>query len=64
VATVAQPFDSTDRVQSVQVGSGLTFSDAAPLVPMLLEQHDVVAGMVRVGTGGRAYVLGTTEPLQ
>ncbi len=63
VATVAQPFDSTDRVRSVPVGSGLTFSNSAPLVPMLVEQNEVVAGMVRVGTGGRAYVLGDTEPL-
>jgi hypothetical protein len=63
VATVAQPFDSTDRVRSIPVSSGLTFSDAAPLVPMLVEQNEVVAGMVRVGAGGRAYVLGDTEPL-
>lgn len=63
VATVAQPFDSTDRVRSVPVGSGLTFSDQAPLVPMLVENHQVVAGMVRAGTGGRAYVLGDTQPL-
>src|SRR5580700_10505138 len=63
VATVAQPFDSTDRVQTVTVGSGLTFADSAPLVPMLVEQNQVVAGMVRVGSGGRAYVLGDTEPL-
>ena len=63
MATVAQPFDSTDRVHSVPVGSGLTFSDSAPLVPMLVEQNEVVAGMVRVGSGGRAYILGDTEPL-
>ena len=63
VATVAQTFDSTDRVHSVPVGSGLTFSDQAPLVPMLVENHQVVAGMVRAGTGGRAYVLGDTQPL-
>lgn len=63
VATVAQPFDSTDRVHSVPVGSGLTFSDQAPLVPMLVENHQVVAGMVGAGTGGRAYVLGDTQPL-
>ena len=63
IATVAQPFDSTDRVRSVPVGSGLTFSDQAPLVPMLVEQNEVVAGMVRVGAGGRAYVLGDTAPL-
>lgn len=63
VATAAQPFDSTDRVRSVPVGSGLTFSDQAPLVPMLVEKNQVVAGMVRVGTGGRAFVLGDTEPL-
>jgi len=62
VATVAQPFDSTDRVHSVPVGEGLTFSDEEPLVPMLVEKGEVVAGMVRVGTGGRAYVLGDTEP--
>ena len=63
VAAVAQPFDSTDRVHTVTMSSGLTFSDAAPLVPMLVEQHQVVAGLVRVGSGGRAYVLGDTEPL-
>jgi hypothetical protein len=63
VATVAQPFDSTDRVRSITVSSGLTFSDTTPLVPMLVEQNSVVAGMVRVGSGGRAYVLGNTEPL-
>jgi hypothetical protein len=63
VATIAQPFDGTDRLRSVQVGSGLTFSDTAPLVPMLVEQNEVVAAMVRVGSGGRAYVLGDTEPL-
>lgn len=63
VATVAQPFDSTDRVQSVPVGTGLTLTDEAPLVPMLVEDGYVVAGMVRVGSGGRAYILGDTEPL-
>jgi len=34
-ATLAQPFDSSDRVHSVPVGSGLTFSNQGPLVPML-----------------------------
>ncbi len=63
VATVAQPFDSTDRVQSVPVGAGLTLTDQEPLVPMLVEDGQVVAGMVRVGSGGRAYILGDTEPL-
>jgi hypothetical protein len=63
VATVAQPFDSTDRVRSVPVGSGLTFSDQAPLVPMLTEQGRVVAAMVRVDGAGRAYILGDTAPL-
>ena len=61
-ATVAQPFDSTDRVRSVPVGAGLTFTDQQPLVPMLVENGAVVAGMVRVGSG-RAYVLGNTQPL-
>ncbi|HEY6470389.1 MAG TPA: DUF4350 domain-containing protein [Candidatus Dormibacteraeota bacterium] len=61
-ATVAQPFDSTDRVSSVPMGAGLTFSDQSPLVPMLVEAGHVVAGMVRVGTG-RVYVLGDTQPL-
>ena len=61
-ATVAQPFDSTDRVASVPVGAGLTFTDQEPLVPMLVENGEVVAGMVSVGSG-RAYVLGDTEPL-
>jgi hypothetical protein len=61
-ASVAQPFDSTDRVASVPVGAGLTFTDQEPLVPMLIENGDVVAGMVSVGSG-RAYVLGSTQPL-
>jgi hypothetical protein len=63
VATVVQPFDSTDRVRSVPVGAGLTLTDQSPLVPMLVEDGQVVAGMVRVGSGGRAYILGDTEPL-
>ena len=63
VAIVAQPFDSTDRVRSVPVGSGLTFSDQAPVVPMLVERKEVVAAMVRVGASGRAFVLGDTAPL-
>jgi hypothetical protein len=63
IATLAQPFDSTDRVRSVPVGSGLTFSNQGPLVPMLVEKNEVVAGMVRVGARGRAYVLGDTAPL-
>ncbi len=63
IATLAQPFDSTDRVRSVPVASGLTFSNQGPLVAMLLEQHEVVAGVVRVGAGGRAYVVGDTAPL-
>jgi hypothetical protein len=62
VATVAQPFDSTDRVSSVPVDAGLTFTNQEPLVPMLVENGQVVAGMVRVGSG-RAYVLGDTQPL-
>ena len=61
-ATVAQPFDSTDRVATVPVGAGLTFTDHEPIVPMLVENGEVVAGMVRVGSG-RAYVLGDTQPL-
>jgi hypothetical protein len=63
VATVAQPFDSTDLVKSVPVGTGLSFADQEPLVPMLVEKGRVVAGMVRVGDSGRAYVIGDTEPL-
>jgi hypothetical protein len=62
-ARVALPFDSTDRVRSVPVSDGLTFSNQAPLVPMLVEQNQVVAGMVRIGASGRAYLLGDTEPL-
>src|SRR5580704_6341304 len=58
IATPAQPFDSTDRVRSVPVGGGLTFSDQGPLVPMLVEKNEVVAGVVRVGAGGRAYIIG------
>ncbi len=63
MATVAQPFDSTDRVHAVPVGAGLTFADEAPLVPMLVEQGQVVVGMERVGSGGRVYVLGDPQPL-
>lgn len=62
VATVAQPFDSTDHVRSVPVGAGLTFADQQPFVPLLVEHHEVIAGMVRLGEG-RAYVLGDTQPL-
>ena len=62
VATVAQPFDSTDHVRSVPVGAGLTFADQQPLVPLLVEHQQVIAGMVRVGEG-RAYVLGDIQPL-
>jgi hypothetical protein len=62
-ATVAQPFDSTDRVRSVPVGTGLTFTAAEPLVPMLVEHGKVVMGMERVGASGRLYVLGDTQPL-
>jgi hypothetical protein len=61
-ATVAQPFDSTGRVANVPVGAGLTFTDHEPIVPMLVENGEVVAGMVRVGSG-RVYVLGDTQPL-
>jgi hypothetical protein len=62
IATVAQPFDSTDRVRSVPVGAGLTFTDQEPLVPLLVEHGQVVMGMERVGNG-RVYVLGDTQPL-
>lgn len=62
VATVAQPFDSTDRVRSVPVAAGLTFADQQPLVPMLVEHQRVIAGAVQVGAG-RAYLLGNTQPL-
>jgi len=48
-ATVAQPFDSTDRVRSVPVGTGVTFTAAEPLVPMLVEHGNVVMGMERGG---------------
>jgi hypothetical protein len=62
-ATVAQPFDSSDRVRSVPVGTGLTFTAAERLVPMLVEHGNVVMGMERVGTSGRVYVMGNTQPL-
>ena len=63
IATVAQPFDSTDRVRRCRSGAGLTFTDQAPLVPMLVEH-----GQRRGGDGARrqrrrAYVLGDTQPL-
>jgi len=63
VATVGQPFDSTDRVHAVPVGAGLTFIDQQPLVPLLVEHEHVVMGMERVGVSGRIYVLGDTQAL-
>ena len=53
VATVAQPFDSTDRVH---VGPGERRVDVlrpATARPDLVEQDEVVAGMVRVGSWRR-----------
>ena len=51
VATVAQPFDSTDRVRTVPVESGLTFSDAGASGP---DAHRARSGRRRDGArGGR-----------
>ena len=61
-ATVAQPFDSTDRVRIGAGGCGLTFTDQAPLVPMLVETGKWSWGWC-VSARGRAYVLGDTQPL-
>jgi hypothetical protein len=63
MASVAQPFDSTDRVRTVPVASGVTFADQEPLVPLLVEHGHVVMGMELVGSSGRVYVLGDPQPL-
>jgi len=62
-ATVAQPFDSTDRVGTVPVSGGLTFTATPAFVPMLVERGQTVVGMERVGANGRVFVLGDAQPL-
>ena len=61
-ATPAQPFVPADDVQSVPMGAGVSFAQAQPLVPLLLQDRAVVAGAARQGNG-RAYVLGSAQPL-
>ena len=61
-ATPAQPFVPADDVRSVPTGEGVSFVAQQPLVPLLRQNGDIVAGAVRSGDG-RAYVLGTTAPL-
>ena len=61
-ASPAQPFVPADDVQSVPMGAGVSFAQAQPLVPLLLQERAVVAGAVRQGSG-RAYVLGNAQPL-
>jgi len=59
----AQPYDATGRVRSVPVGAGYSFAALPPAVPLLTSGGDQVAAAVRVGGGGRAYVIGNTQPL-
>lgn len=61
-ATPAQPFVPADDVRSVPTGAGVSFTPEQPLVPLLRQNDAVVAGAVQQG-GGRAYVLGTAQPL-
>src|SRR6202049_2441707 len=55
-ATVAQPFDSTDRVGTVPVSGGLTFTATPAVVPL-------IGAPGRVGANGRVFVLGDAQPL-
>lgn len=61
-AAPAQPFVPADDVRSVPTGAGVSFMQQQPLVPLLRQNDAVVAGAVRDGSG-RAYVLGTAQPL-
>lgn len=62
VAAPAQPYDSTGRVRTVPVSAGYAFSPLPQTVPLLRAGGDVVATAVRPGGGGRAYVVGDTQP--
>jgi uncharacterized protein DUF4350 len=62
-ATLAQPFDSSDRVHAVNFGAGFAFLDAQPSVALLGENGLTVAAAVQIKGGGRAYLIGSTLPL-
>ena len=61
-AVPAQPFDPADAVHQVPVGPGFALLEQHPLVPLLRENGDVVAGGAQLGAG-RAYVVGDSQPL-
>ncbi|MGH7687265.1 MAG: DUF4350 domain-containing protein [Candidatus Dormibacteria bacterium] len=61
-ARPAQPFVPADDVHTVPTGAGVALLERDPLVPLLRQNNDVVAGAVRLGAG-RAYVLGNAQPL-
>ena len=61
-ARPAEPFVPAADVNSVPTGAGASFVAEQPLVPLLRQNGAVVGGVVRAGSG-RAYVLGTAQPL-
>jgi len=62
-ATPAQPFDPADRVHTVPTGGGFALLERTPLVSLLRSAGRTVAGGVRVGGGGRAWVVADSAPL-
>jgi len=62
-ATPVQPFDSSDRVHTVNFGAGFAFLDGPASVALLGENGLTVAAAVQVKGGGRAYLIGSTLPL-
>ena len=62
-ALPAQPFDVAARVHSVPTGGGFSFLPSPTLVPLLTQNHAVVAAAVHVDGGGRVVIIGDTQPL-
>jgi hypothetical protein len=62
-ALPAQPFDVAARVHSVPTGGGFSFLPSPTLVPLLTQNHAVVAAAVHVDGGGRVVFIGDTQPL-
>jgi hypothetical protein len=62
-AVPAQPFDAAGRVRSVPMGGGFSFLPSPTLVPLLTQNHAVVAAAVHVAGGGRVVIIGDTQPL-
>jgi hypothetical protein len=62
-AVPAQPFDAAGRVRSVPTGGGFSFLPSPTLVPLLTQNHAVIAAAVHVDGGGRVVIIGDTQPL-